>query len=244
MIFIITVPKDCLTGNKMRFLYIILVLTLLFSLGCSKKEEPQIEIKDTKEIKSLLKDEEINENVSKVVDKVLKEKENLSKEDKDFIKEKVIEESDKILTEEIPDIPQIKLDTQDVKIEWNDKSGKLMSAVAKSFSGDQGSNTLTLNNFTAKLYENGVLSAKLQAKKAVLNATKKEIKVSTGVKITSLTNNSTLIANHVLWKSTENKVFAKEAILETPNGKIQGKYFKLDTKLETFEVNDKGFDIN
>lgn len=225
----------------MKIFYVFIVIILLFSFGCSKKEDPKIEIKDTKEIKSLLKDNEINDNVSKVVDKVLNEKENLSKEDKDFVKEEVIKESEKILTEEIPDIPQIKLDTKDVKIEWNDKSGKLMSAVAKSFSGDQKSNTLKLNNFTAKLYENGALSAKLQAKEAVLNVTKKEIKVTTGVKITSLTNKSTLTANKVLWKSNENKVFAYEAILDTPNGKIQGKYFKLDTKLETFEVNDTGF---
>ena len=63
------------------------------------------------------------------------------------------------------------------------------------------------------------------------------------VKVISLINKTTLTANKVLWKSKENTIYAQEGVLDSPYGKITGKYFTLDTKLEIFQVSDTGQNI-
>ena len=223
----------------MRLLFIFLVVVLSFSLGCNKEET--IGKSTDKEIKPLLKNN-VSDKTLNEAEKVLNNK--ISTEKKNELKEKIKDSTDKIKAEEISNIPQIKLDTNDVKLEWSDTKGKLMTCIAKQFSGDQISNMLSLSDFTATLYESGKLSAKVQAKKAVLDVTKKEIKITTGVKVVSLVNNTSLIANKLLWKSKENTIYAQEGELNSPYGKITGKYFTLDTKLEIFQVSDTGLNIN
>ncbi len=223
----------------MRFLYVVLVLALLFSFGCNK-EKPTPETKNG-EIKPLLKND-ISDKTLTEAEKVLNKQ--LSPEKKQEIKDKANETVNKIKAEDVSDIPPIKLDTTDVKLEWADGKGKVMTCVAKSFSGNQKTNIVSLSDFTATLYENGKASAKVVAKKAILDVTKKEIKVNTGVKVSSIVNKTTLTANKVLWKSKENTIYAQEGVLDSPYGKITGKYFTLDTKLEIFQVSDTGQNID
>ena len=222
----------------MRILYILIAFVIIFSLGC-KKDKP--ESPKPNDIKPLLKSDVTDKTLTDA-EKVLDKK--LSQEKKQEIKDKAEEAAKKIKAEEIENIPQIKLDTSDVKLEWADGKGKVMNCLAKSFTGDQKTNMLSLSDFTATLYEQGKPSAKVQAKKAVLDLIKKEIKVNTGVKVVSLVNKTTLTANKVLWKSKENTIYAQEGILDSPYGKITGKYFTLDTKLEIFQVSDTGLNID
>ena len=139
------------------------------------------------------------------------------------------------------EIPIIRLDTNDVKLEWVDGKGKLMTAYAKKFSGSQKNKILFLNDVITLLYENGVKSVKLKSKNAKFDVNKKTVSLSGGVVVTSYLNESKLNANRVFWDSTKNKIFAEDGILNTPFGKVYGKNFILDTKLETFEVNDKKY---
>lgn len=212
----------------MRFLYFIIIICMFISIGCNKKDN-NVDMQPN-EIKPLVKNQIENEKIE------LNTKENNLKENENL-------QEKKIIAEEVETQPLVRLDTNDVKLEWNDKSGKVMSALATNFSGNQKINILELDNFTAVLYENGVKSAKLKAKKAILDINKKEVKVMTGVNLESYTNKSTLIANKVLWKSIENKIYAQDGILNTSYGKIEGKFFTLNTSLETFEISDKGLII-
>lgn len=224
----------------MKYVSICLIVFLVFCMGCKDKDNSQdLKNEAVKVIKPLVKDGEEKSEIEKKVNEVLDKGSKLSPEEKNKIKDELVKEAEKLVAEEIEEIPEIKLDTNDVNIEWSGQKGKVLKACAKSFSGNQKQGIMELNDFMAKLYENGKPAAEMKAKKAVLYADKKEIKVLSGAKITSIENNAVLTANKILWKSNENKIYAKDGILKTESGTITGKNFIVDTKLETFEVNDK-----
>lgn len=224
----------------MKYIGICLIVFLVFCMGCKDKDKSQdLKNEAVKVIKPLVKDGEEKSEIEKKVNEVLDKDSKLSSEEKNKIKEELVKEAEKLVAEEVEEIPEIRLDTNDVNIEWAGQKGKVLKACAKSFSGNQKQAVMVLNDFTAKLYENGKAAAEMKAKKAVLYADKKEIKVLSGAKITSIENKAVLTANKILWKSNENKIYAKNGILKTEAGTITGKNFIVDTKLETFEVNDK-----
>lgn len=199
----------------MKNISIILVLLLLFCLGCSNNK-PAVSDKSSISVSTK--------------DALAAEKAKLKKDKK-------------IASEDVSKIPEVKLETSDVKLEWAGKDGKVMTSYAKGFEGNQKDSILVLHDFTATLYEKGKKSCTLEAPKAILDVNKQEIKVINGVRLTSLISKSTLVANKILWKSKKNKVYAEDAVLTTTYGSITGKFFILDTKLETFEVSDKSKNI-
>lgn len=224
----------------MKYISIFLIIFLLFCIGCRNKDQTKdLKKEAVKVIKPLVKDGEDKSEIEKKVTEVIDKNSKLSPKEKSKIKDELVTEAEKLIAEEIEEIPEIRLDTNDVNIEWASEKGKVLKACAKSFSGNQKQAVMELNDFTAKLYENGKAVAEMKAKKAVLYADKKEIKVLSGAKITSIENKAVLTANKILWKSNENKIYAKDGILKTESGTITGKNFIVDTKLETFEVNDK-----
>lgn len=222
----------------MRIICISLALIMLFFAGCGKSDNDNIQKEAAKVIKPLIKEGIDDKEVAKKVDELLKNKENLSEKEEKEMAENIVEEARDIVAKDIPELPEIVIDTKDVKIEWAGNDGAVMKAVAKKFSGEQKSNSMVLEDLTADLYEKGIKSATLTAHIAYLDGNSKEIRVDKGAKVVSHSHNGILTANKIVWKSKENKIFAQKGILESKAGKITGNSFVLDTKLEVFEVSD------
>ncbi|MBQ0105854.1 MAG: LPS export ABC transporter periplasmic protein LptC [Armatimonadetes bacterium] len=215
----------------MKLVYFLLIFLVMCSLvACNKKENSDNKgVKENKaEIQTLLDKDSPGKGELNDASSLNAEKNKQEENSKD---------------EEETKLPVIKIDTDGVKFEWADEKGRLMTCRAKSFSGNQTDKILHLNNVNAILYENGKPSAEMFSEKATFDIDKKEIRAVSGVRLKSVINKSVFTCNKMLWKSKENKVFAEEGVLDTDYGKLTGRYFELDTKLEKFEIKDKGTKI-
>lgn len=204
--------------NRGKFILVALVFLVVFMVGCSNEEKLPVKSK--------------NKNLSAMT-KVLPDV-------KDKTSEAVV--SDKKKIDDFKQIPEIKLDTSDIVLEWAGTKGRLLSATAKSFSGNQKENLLKLKNFSGIIYENKQKVATFNANQAFVDVKEKTVKAVGGVKVTSYTNKSVLTANRAIWISKENKIYADTGILATEYGKISGKTFVVDTALEIFEVDDRSIE--
>lgn len=214
--------------KKIFVLIVVLILAVALSFGCNKKSEintkPEnnsnkvVSEKNTDVPKESIKESKNNEMASG------------SKNGNNLRSEKV---------KEIEPIPEIKLASKDVILDWADKNGKMMmSAKASDFSGNQKEGKLVLRNFSGTLFEKGKKSAYIEAPLATATSKDKIVQVDKGVRIKSFTNNSSMVANKIVWLAEKDKIYAYDGVLTTEYGKITGKFFELNTALETFEVSD------
>ena len=219
-----------MTLNKIITVSIVIIIALF--VGCSnKKEASNSSVNNTKgvNIRSSAKMNSSQKGAEKTDDKN-SEKKTGRKEDA---------ESDNKKVKEIDPIPEIKLDTKDVVLEWVSADGKMLSAIANEFSGNQKENKLSLRNFSGTLFEKGQKTAYIESPLAVADVKNKVVTIEKGVRIKSFLNKSTMVANKMVWFANKNKIYAYDGILTAEYGKVSGKFFELDTGLEFFEVSDK-----
>ncbi|MBO4547750.1 MAG: hypothetical protein J5758_00890 [Abditibacteriota bacterium] len=146
---------------------------------------------------------------------------------------------DRQLQSELEQIPEVHVDTGNVTFEWAGEKGKSMSARASRFSGRQTDSTVSLEGFSASVYDKEAkYAADLIADKAVLYARTGVVECAGRVKVTSRQNASVLVAQSIKWDSRAGKIYASNARLTTDMGIMSGKKMVLDTALQSFEVSD------
>ncbi|MBR4749335.1 MAG: hypothetical protein IK083_07190 [Abditibacteriota bacterium] len=146
---------------------------------------------------------------------------------------------DEQLRSELEEIPEVRVDTGNVTFEWAGEKGKSMSAHARRFSGRQTDSTVSLEDFSASVYDREAkYAADLIADRAVLYARTGVVECSGRVKVTSAQNASVLVAQSIKWDSRAGKIYATSARLTTDMGIMSGKKMVLDTALQSFEVSD------
>jgi len=136
--------------------------------------------------------------------------------------------------------PKVTITTQGVTVTWPDPKGnKLMTARAKQLSWDELQQKGSALDFSAKLYENGKLTATMSAPKAEVD-TKNQIVLATGgVTLTSTERKATAKAGWMKWYAKKKTVIGNGGVkIKTPMWETQGAAFVADTTLKTFTIKD------
>lgn len=142
------------------------------------------------------------------------------------------------------DLPKgVKLDItqRGVTLRWSEKNGTQMTASAKSASFNEVTQTGTLLDFSAKLYENGKLTAAMSAPRATADTAKRTIIASGGVTLKSLERQTVVNAAWMKWNAGTHKLVGDGGVrIKSTSGTVDGAAFVADTTLKTLIVRDSG----
>ena len=124
-----------------------------------------------------------------------------------------------------------------VTLRWDGKDGAQMTASAKSGSFNEVTQVGTLLDFSAKLYENGKLTAALSAPEATADTAKRVIIASGGVVLKSLERQTVVNASRIKWSVDSHKVTGTGGVkIESASGTVEGAAFVADTALKMLTV--------
>jgi LPS export ABC transporter protein LptC len=138
---------------------------------------------------------------------------------------------------------KIQMDSKGVTLNWIEKGKLRMSAKAEEFKGDEITGIGKLINFTAKLYENGILKAEISADKAVADTNKRIVTAEGNIKMKSSIRTTSLKASKIKWFAKDQKVIGLKADIESSMGNMQAPAFEADTALKSITLKNsvKGF---
>lgn len=139
--------------------------------------------------------------------------------------------------------PALKLEVMQKKIQlrWADKEGTQMVALARSSNLNEVTQTGTLLDFSAKLYDNGKLSAYVSAPLATADYKKKVVVASGGVVLKSLVRQTVVNSSWIKWYVDKHKIVGDGGVkIKSASGSVDGAAFVADTALKTLKVMDSG----
>jgi hypothetical protein len=140
-----------------------------------------------------------------------------------------------------PQRPDLVVIQREVTLRWADKNGTQMTCSAKSASFNEVSQVGTLVDFSAKLYENGSLTASVIAPLATADTAKRVIVASGGVVLRSLQRDTVVKAGWIKWYAGSDKVVGNGGVsIKSTNGSVDGAAFVADTALKTLSVKSSG----
>lgn len=138
-----------------------------------------------------------------------------------------------------PDGPRLELTQEGVTLTWHERGQLRMDARASSLKADEVTRTGTLLDFSARLYENGRLTAEIRAPRAVADTDKRIVTASGGVTLKSVERATTVRAEWVRWYAREQRVVGNAGVkIESAMGTITAAAFEADTALKTLTVRD------
>lgn len=138
-----------------------------------------------------------------------------------------------------PDGPRLELTQQGVTLTWHERGQLRMDARASSLKADEVTKTGTLLDFSARLYENGKLTAEIRAPKAVADTDKRIVTASGGVTLKSVERATTVRSEWVRWYAREQRVVGNAGVkIESAMGTITAAAFEADTALKTLTLRD------
>lgn len=138
-------------------------------------------------------------------------------------------------------VPQFIVDTRGVTLNWSAKEGTQMTANAKSASFNEVTQSGTLLDFSAKLYENGKLTAAVSAPLAEADTKKRTVTASGGVTLKSFERKTVVTAKWIRWYANTHKLVGNGGVkIVSESGTIDGAAFVADTALKTLTVKDSG----
>ena len=133
--------------------------------------------------------------------------------------------------------PKLELRQEDLTLRWMDKGQLRMSAVAKEGSIDEIRKTGSLVDFSAELYEDGKLTAKMKAPKALADTTKRIVTATGGVRLESMERETVIEAEWIRWYAKEQKVVGNGGVKITSSmGTAKGAAFVADTEMKTITM--------
>ena len=139
----------------------------------------------------------------------------------------------------VPPGPKLEFTQRGVTLRWSEKNGTQMTASAKSASFNEVTQTGTLLDFSAKLYENGKLTAAVSAPRATADTAKRTIIASGGVVLKSLERQTVVNAAWIRWNANTRKVVGNGGVkIKSASGTVEGAAFVADTGLRTLTVKD------
>jgi len=135
--------------------------------------------------------------------------------------------------------PRLELSQKTVTLRWIEKGLLRMSVTASEFNGDEVTRTGSLLDFSAKLYENGKLTAEMSAPKAVADTTNRIVTATGGVSLRSVERKTSIKAGWMRWFARENRVVGSGGVsIESTMGTVEAAAFEADTALKTISVKD------
>lgn len=135
------------------------------------------------------------------------------------------------------DAPSGKGSQTGVTLRWDEKNGNQMTASAKSGSFNEVTQVGTLLDFSAKLYENGKLTAAMTAPEATADTAKRVIVASGGVLLNSLERKTVVQAARVKWYANSHKIVGTGGVrIQSENGLATCEAFTADTSLKTYTL--------
>jgi lipopolysaccharide assembly outer membrane protein LptD (OstA) len=112
-----------------------------------------------------------------------------------------------------------------------------MKAKSREFRGDEITKQGVFVDFTAELYENGKLTATMQAPKAVVDGDKRTVVASGGVKMKSMKRKTSLVADKVTWYAKDKKIVGSGGVkVNSTTGDITAAEIETDTMLSKIAV--------
>ena len=116
-----------------------------------------------------------------------------------------------------------------------------MSATARQIGWSESSQRGEALDFSAKLYENGKLTASIKAPKAVIDRKTLTVTATGGVVMESLESKTKVHAEWVKWYARKNKVIGNggvkiESESKNWNSNTEGAAFEADTSFENYRV--------
>lgn len=143
--------------------------------------------------------------------------------------------------------PNVEAEFQKAKLSWSDEKGRsLMDAEFKKAKASHSDVTsaATLIDVKAVLYADGKPAAVLTAPSVETDNTTREIRASGGVKVVSISQNATIEAENIVWKSSEGKLIGSggvSMIKKNISGKASG--FEADTTLRHVRLKDASIEV-
>ena len=140
----------------------------------------------------------------------------------------------------VEDGPKLAVIQKDATVNWSDESGRRrMSARAREIGWNEASLKGVALDFSAKLYENGKLTASISAPKAVIDTKDQTVTATGGVSMKSLERETSLTALWVKWFARKHKIIGNGGVkIESPTWKAEGAAFEADTGLENYRIMD------
>lgn len=139
--------------------------------------------------------------------------------------------------------PGLKLEVtqKEVTLRWASKEGTQMVATARSSNLNEETQAGTLLDFSAKLYENGKLSALVSAPLATADYKNRVVIASGGVVLKSLVRQTVVHASWIKWYVDKHKIVGNGGVsIDSTAGSMDGAAFVADTALKTLTVKDSG----
>lgn len=135
--------------------------------------------------------------------------------------------------------PKLELSQKGLTLNWIENGQLRMSATATEFKGNEITQQGVLLNFSAKLYQNGKLTAEIKAPKAVADTAKRVVVATGGVTMRSLERATTVKAQWIKWYEKQQKVVGDGGVdITSTMGNLKAAAFVADTGLKTLTVKD------
>lgn len=114
-----------------------------------------------------------------------------------------------------------------------------MTATTRELSWDESQQKGSAFDFSAKLYENGKLTATMTAPRAEVDTRSQIVLATGGVTLKSMERNTTIRAGWVKWYAKKKTAIGNGGVkIKTPTWDSEGAAFVADTTLKTFTVKD------
>ncbi len=112
-----------------------------------------------------------------------------------------------------------------------------MEATADEFRGNEVAQTGELVGFRGKLYENGKLTATMEAPSAIADTANRIVTATGGVKLRSVVRETSLTSQWVKWYAREQRVIGNGGVkIDSTVGIVEAAAFEADTGLKKFTV--------
>ena len=137
--------------------------------------------------------------------------------------------------------PKLTVTQQGVTLRWDQKDGTQMTASAKSGSFNEITQVGTVLDFSAKLYENGKLTASMHAPKATIDTAKRVVLATGGVVLKSLERQTVVNASWIKWSANTHKIIGNGGVkIRSANGTADAAAFTADTSLRNYTLLSSG----
>lgn len=137
--------------------------------------------------------------------------------------------------------PKFEIIQRGVNLRWDSKDGTQMTATVRS--GDLNTITQvgTVLDFSAKLYENGKLTATVSAPRAIVDTAKRTIMATGGVTMRSLERETTVKSSWMKWNANTHKIVGNGGVtVRTANGRAEAAAFMADTAMKQYTLLSSG----
>ena len=146
--------------------------------------------------------------------------------------------------EPIEESPKLEITQSGVTLRWTEKNGSQMTASAKSADFNEVTQIGSLVDFSAQLYENGKLTAGLNAPKAIVDTAKRNVTASGGVTLKSMERNTIIKAGWIKWDANTRKVTGNGGVKVTSDtGVAEAAAFVADTSLKSYTLLSSGKEL-